>query len=92
MRPSKTDQGGIACKASPPRSRTSRSIRPSSELLPCNVIVREESPGQVVVGFLDPKIMVPLVERDEIRAVADATEERLRRACESLGGTPIERS
>lgn len=61
-------------------------------LLPCNVIVREESPGQVVVGFLDPQIMVPLVEKDEIRAVADAAEQRLRRAFESLGGSPIQRS
>ena len=61
-------------------------------LLPCNVMVREESPGQVVVGFLDPRIMVPLVEKDEIRAVADAAEQRLRRACESLGGSPIQRS
>ena len=61
-------------------------------LLPCNVIVREESPGQVVVGFLDPQIMVPLVEKDEIRAVADAAEQRLRRACESLGGSPIQPS
>ena len=30
-------------------------------LLPCNVIVREEAPDRVVVGFLDPKIMVNLV-------------------------------
>ena len=61
-------------------------------LLPCNVIVREESPGQVIVGFLDPQIMVPLVEKDEIQAVADAAEQRLRRACESLGGSPIQQS
>jgi len=56
------------------------------------VIVREESPGQVIVGFLDPQIMVPLVEKDEIQAVADAAEQRLRRACESLGGSPIQQS
>lgn len=56
-------------------------------LLPCNVIVREEAPGRVVVGFLDPQIMVNLVGRPEVRTVADAAEERLRRACESLGGS-----
>jgi uncharacterized protein (DUF302 family) len=56
-------------------------------LLPCNVIVREEAAGRVVVGFLDPQIMVNLVGKPEVRAVADAAEQRLRRACESLGGS-----
>jgi uncharacterized protein (DUF302 family) len=56
-------------------------------LLPCNVIVREEAPGRVVVGFLNPQIMVNLVGRPEVQAVADAAEQRLRRACESLGGS-----
>jgi uncharacterized protein (DUF302 family) len=57
-------------------------------LLPCNVIVREEAPGRVVVGFLDPQIMVSLVGQPAMKAVADAAEQRLRRACESLGGSP----
>jgi len=57
-------------------------------LLPCNVIVREEAPGRVVVGFLDPQIMVGLVGKPEVKTVADAAEQRLRRACESLGGSP----
>jgi uncharacterized protein (DUF302 family) len=56
-------------------------------LLPCNVIVREEAPGRVVVGFLDPQVMVNLVGQPEIQAVADAAEQRLRRACETLGGS-----
>jgi uncharacterized protein (DUF302 family) len=56
-------------------------------LLPCNVIVREEAPGRVVVGFLDPQIMVNLVGKPEVKTVADAAEQRLRRVCESLGGT-----
>jgi uncharacterized protein (DUF302 family) len=56
-------------------------------LLPCNVIVREEAPDRVVIGFLDPQIMVNLVGKPEVRAVADAAEQRLRRVCESLGGT-----
>ncbi len=55
-------------------------------LLPCNVIVREEAPGRVVVGFLDPQVMVGLVDKPAVRAVADAAGHRLRRACESLGG------
>lgn len=56
-------------------------------LLPCNVIVREVAPGQVVVGFLDPQIMVNLVGKPEVKAVADAADERLRRVCASLGGS-----
>jgi uncharacterized protein (DUF302 family) len=56
-------------------------------LLPCNVIVREESPERVVVGFLDPQIMVNLVAKPEVKSVADAAEQRLRRACDSLGGS-----
>lgn len=57
-------------------------------LLPCNVIVREEAPGRVVVGFLDPQIMVGLVGKPEVKSVADAAEGRLRRACEAMGGSP----
>jgi uncharacterized protein (DUF302 family) len=56
-------------------------------LLPCNVVVREESSNRVVVGFLDPQVMVTLVGKPEMKAVADAAEQRLRRACESLGGS-----
>ncbi len=48
-------------------------------LLPCNVIVREEAPGRIVVGFPDPRILVNLVGRPEVQAVADAAERRLRR-------------
>lgn len=56
-------------------------------LLPCSVIVRDDSHGRLVVGFLDPQIMVNLVGRPKVRAVADAAEQRLHRACESLGGS-----
>lgn len=56
-------------------------------LLPCNVIVREEAPERVVIAFLDPQIMVDLVGKPEVKAVADAAEQRLRRACGSLGGS-----
>jgi uncharacterized protein (DUF302 family) len=49
-------------------------------LLPCNVSVREEAPERVAVGFLDPQIMVGLVGKPEVRAVADAAERLLRKA------------
>jgi len=56
-------------------------------LLPCNVIVREQAPERVVIGFLDPQIMVNLVGKPEVKAVADAAEQRLRRVCASLDGS-----
>lgn len=56
-------------------------------LLPCNVVVREEAPERVVVGFLDPQIMVNLVGSPAVKSIADAAEQRLRRACASLGGS-----
>lgn len=55
-------------------------------LLPCNVIVREDAPGRVVVGFLDPQTMVRLVDQPAVKRVTDEAESRLRRACEALGG------
>jgi uncharacterized protein (DUF302 family) len=57
-------------------------------LLPCNVIVREDAPGnRVVVGFLDPQTMVGLVGNPRLQSVADKAEQSLRRACASLGGS-----
>ena len=58
-------------------------------LLPCNVIVREVEPGQVVVGFLDPQVMVKLVGAAGVKTVADEAEQRLRRVCASLGGNAV---
>jgi uncharacterized protein (DUF302 family) len=58
-------------------------------LLPCNVIVREDSSGRVVVGFLDPQTMVGLVGKPEIQPVADHAQQRLRRACANLGGSAV---
>jgi uncharacterized protein (DUF302 family) len=56
-------------------------------LLPCNVIVREEVPGRVVVGFLDPQTMVGLIGKPGIKAVADEAESRLRRVAAALEGS-----
>lgn len=58
-------------------------------LLPCNVIVREVVPGQVVVGFLDPQVMVTLVGGAGVKTVADEAEQRLRRVCASLSGSAV---
>ena len=57
-------------------------------LLPCNVTVREDADGGIVVGFLDPQLMVGLTDAPAMKASADDANARLRRACASLGGTP----
>jgi len=58
-------------------------------LLPCNVIVREVSSHETVVGFLDPQVMVQLVGGAGMKAVADEAEQRLRRVCTNLGGHTV---
>jgi uncharacterized protein (DUF302 family) len=58
-------------------------------LLPCNVVVREVSSHETVVGFLDPQVMVQLVGGAGMKAVADEAEQRLRRVCTNLGGHTV---
>ncbi len=55
-------------------------------LLPCNVVLSEEADGRVRVGFLDPQVMVQLVDRPEVRAVSDDARARLLRVRDSLKG------
>ena len=72
----------------PPLARQALEAEPDvGLLLPCNVIVREVSPVTIVVGFLDPLTMVGLTGREDVRPVAEAAEQRLRRVWRSLGGT-----
>lgn len=56
-------------------------------LLPCNVVVRQESPGHVVVAFIDPQTMVDLVGKPDVQPIADDAKQRLERACRSLATT-----
>ncbi len=53
-------------------------------LLPCNVVVREEADGQIVVLFLDPNIMIDLVANKAISDVATDARARLERVKAAL--------
>ena len=46
-------------------------------LLPCNVVVREESDGQVSVGFMDPQAVLTLVDKDGVEDLAREVRGRL---------------
>lgn len=53
-------------------------------LLPCNVVVRGDSPGTTLVQALDPQTMVQVTGRPELKEVADEAAARLRAALATL--------
>ena len=53
-------------------------------LLPCNVVVREDSDGKVVVSFMDPAAVLQLVDRPGIAELAQEVKARLERVRDSL--------
>jgi uncharacterized protein (DUF302 family) len=46
-------------------------------LLPCNVVVREQADGQLVVGFMDPVAVMQMSSNPEVGRVAQEVRQRL---------------
>ena len=53
-------------------------------LLPCNVVVREEVDGRLVVAFMDPVAVLQMTSNPEVAAVANEVRARLERVRSAL--------
>jgi uncharacterized protein (DUF302 family) len=55
-------------------------------LLPCNVVVREDAQGKIIVGFMDPVAVLKLTDNPGITDVAKDVRARLERVRDQLKG------
>lgn len=53
-------------------------------LLPCNVVVREDTHGKIHVEFMDPIALLQLVDRPEVVEMANEVRQRLDRVLAAL--------
>lgn len=53
-------------------------------LLPCNIVIRQDTCDTVYVEIMDPNIMVKFVENQEIAAIAQELKQRLERVMQAL--------
>ncbi len=53
-------------------------------LLPCNVVVTQESGGDVVVAAVDPEKLFELVKRSDVKPLAKDVKERLQRVVAAI--------
>ncbi len=53
-------------------------------LLPCNVVVREDSTGKVHVDFMDPVSVLALVDHPGVQPLANEVKARLKRVQSAL--------
>ncbi|HEY9050408.1 MAG TPA: DUF302 domain-containing protein [Gammaproteobacteria bacterium] len=55
-------------------------------LLPCNVLLREESNGDITVGFMDPVSVLQLVNNPKVAEVAPIVREKMQSVAKKLKG------
>lgn len=53
-------------------------------LLPCNVVVREETDGVITVAFMNPEAVLQLVDKPEVSAIGKEVLTMLQRVSTSL--------
>ena len=72
----------------PPLAHRALSAEPDiGLLLPCNVVVREEADGGLVVAFMDPVAVMQMTSNPEVAAVAQDVRARLERVRAALTTT-----
>ena len=59
-------------------------------LLPCNVVVREEEGGRLVVAFMDPEAVLRMTSNPEGARVAHEVRERLERVKAALTRSAVD--
>jgi uncharacterized protein (DUF302 family) len=71
----------------PPFAKQALDAEPEIGLLmPCNVVVREDDAGRVIVSFMDPVSVLGLVARPEVEPLAREVRARLERVRDRLAG------
>lgn len=53
-------------------------------LLPCNVVVRAQADGRIVVAFMDPVAVMQFTENADVRQIAQEVRARLQRVRAAL--------
>ncbi|HEC29422.1 MAG TPA: DUF302 domain-containing protein [Gammaproteobacteria bacterium] len=53
-------------------------------LLPCNVVVREDQNGEIIVGFMDPATVLGLVQTDKLKDLGAEVRSRLERVRDAM--------
>ncbi|WP_456407277.1 DUF302 domain-containing protein [Thiolapillus sp.] len=55
-------------------------------LLPCNVVVREDEDGSIVVSFMDPAAVLTLVDKPKVAELAGQVRDKLQRVMAAVAG------